>query len=188
MDIIVKSKNCDVPSRLKQEARSRLEHATRFYDRLVGLEMVFSEEHNPRIAEPAVVEVTGRTKRHHIRARAAGEDHRRAVEAAVGRFERQLAEYKARLVDRAHRPRRTPSPTTDGLPAAEATATPPAPPAPRIVRRKTFELSPMLPEDAAWQLELLGHDFFLFANAATGRCGVVYRRRDGDYGLIEGGG
>lgn len=188
MDIIVKSKNCDVPAKLKQEAVSRLEHATRFYDRLVGVEMVFSEEHNPRIAEAAVVEVTARTKRHHIRARAACEDHRRAVDAAVGRFERQLAEYKARLVDRAQRPRRTPVPTTDDQPpdTGSADAGPPSP-APRIVRRKTFDLTPMLPEDAAWQLELLGHDFFLFSNAASGRCGVVYRRRDGDFGLIEAG-
>jgi putative sigma-54 modulation protein len=68
MDVIVKSKNCDVPERLRDEAVQRVQHATRFFDRLTGVEMVFSEEQNPRIPEPAVVELTGRTKGHHIRA------------------------------------------------------------------------------------------------------------------------
>ncbi|MDP9406293.1 MAG: sigma 54 modulation/S30EA ribosomal C-terminal domain-containing protein, partial [Actinomycetota bacterium] len=70
---------------------------------------------------------------------------------------------------------------------------PPAPaaaddgwPRPTIVRTKRFALRPMLPDDAAVQLELLGHEFFLFTNAATGACSVVYRRRGGDLGLIEG--
>lgn len=185
MDIIVKSKNCDVPPRLKEEARSRLRHATRFYDRLLGMEMVFRVEHNPRIPEPAVVEVTARTKGHLIRAQGVGGDHRAAFDAAVDRFERQLARYKARLVDRTQQRRQragaspaTPAPVQpDG--AADVDT------GPRIVRRKEFALAPMLPEDAALQLELLGHEFFLFHNAATGRCGVVYRRRDGELGLIE---
>lgn len=187
MDIIVKSKNCEISPRLKSEAVSRLEHATRFFDRLLGVEMVFREEHNPRIPEPAVVEVTGRTKGHLIRAQGVGQDHRAAIDAALDRFERQLARYKARLVDRSHRPRRaTPEPVATSQPAGEGAETGPSEgQGARIVRRKTFELAPILPEDAALQLELLDHEFFLFTNAATGRCSVVYRRRDGQLGLIE---
>ncbi|CAN5331003.1 ribosome-associated translation inhibitor RaiA [soil metagenome] len=181
MNIVVKSRNCDVPGRLKQEAVDRVEHATRFFDRVLDVEMVFSEEQNRRIAEPAVVELTARTKGHHIRAEGCGEDHHTAVDAAVGRLERQLARYKARLLDR-QRGRRRPD------------APPPAPPpdaadqggqTPRIVRRKRFEPQVMVPEDAALRLELLGHDFYVFTNAASGGCNVVYRRRDGDLGLIE---
>jgi putative sigma-54 modulation protein len=56
-----------------------------------------------------------------------------------------------------------------------------------IVRTKTFELTAMVPEDAAMQLELLGHEFYLFRNAASGACSVVYRRKDGNFGLIEAG-
>lgn len=190
MDIILKSQNCEIAPRLKEEALSRLEHALRFYDRLLAIEMVFRQEHNPRIAQPAAVEVTARTKGHLIRAQGVGEDHRAAVDAAVERFERQLARYKARLVDRTQRRRQAGAEVAvamqplgasrDGS-GAEDTS-------PRIVRRKSFELAPMLPEDAALQLELLGHEFFLFHNAATGRCGVVYRRRDGQLGLIEAAG
>lgn len=192
MDIIVKGKNCDVPSRLKEEAISRIEHATRFFDRLTGVEMVFSEEQNPRIPEPAVVEVTARTKGHHIRAEGAGEDHRAAIDVAVAKFERQLKRYKSRLVGRSRSRKHQPAPQTrNGVVGSELAPESLAPePAhevaePRIVRRKTFPLNPMLPEDAAWQLELLGHDFYLFTNAATDRCAVVYRRRDGNLGLIE---
>ena len=199
MDIIVKAKNCEVPARLKEEAVSRVEHATRFFDRLLGVEMVFSEEANPRIAEPAVVEVTARTKGHHIRAEGVASDHRGAVDVAVDRFERQLARYKSRLVDRSRRRGRAPAgQATAGPPPVGAATAGPAADAeaaveeqaeqedvPRIVRRKSFPLNPMLPEDAAWQLELLGHDFFLFTNPSSGRCSVVYRRRDGAYGLIE---
>ena len=189
MDIVVKAKNCEVPDRLKEDAVSKVAHATRFYGRLSDIEMVFSEEHNPRISEPAHVEVTARTKRHLIRALGSAGDHRGAVDVAVERFERQLARYKARLLDRRRKRRRARPGTGTGGPDRDVLVTPAPPedrwPAPKIVRIKHFELMPMLPDDAAVQLELLGHDFFLFTNAQTGRCNVVYRRRDGDLGLIE---
>jgi putative sigma-54 modulation protein len=189
VDIIVKSKNCDVPGRVKDEAVERIGHATRFFDRLLGVEMVFSEEHNPRISEPAVVELTARTKGHHIRAEGSGADHRGATDVAIARFERQLRRYKTRLEDRNRGRGRAAAPTPPANGQLTGLGAPPPESeedaAPRIVRTKRFELSPMLPEDAALQLELLGHDFFVFSNAGTGACSVVYRRRDGELGLIE---
>lgn len=190
MDITIKAKNCDVSNRLKEDVRARVEHATRFFDRLLAVEVVFGEEHNPRIAAPAVVEVTGRTKGHHIRAEGSGSDHRGAVDVAVARFERQLARYKARQQDRYRGRDRHQAPVPVGSPLSASASAQPSPddgwPRPKIVRSKQFELQPMLPDDAAVRLELLGHDFFLFVNAASGACNVVYRRRDGDLGLIEG--
>lgn len=193
MDINVRSKDCEVSDRLKDEAVSRVEHATRFFDRLLGIELVFTEEQNPRIPDPASVEITARTRGHHIRATSSAADHRDALEGAVERLERQLRKYKTRLVDRRRK-----------APMAEPTSTEPLPAqlasgngwggaveeeaegqAPRIVRHKQFQLTPMLPEEAALHLDLLGHEFYLFTNAATGRENVIYRRRDGDLGLIE---
>ncbi|MGH8896472.1 MAG: ribosome hibernation-promoting factor, HPF/YfiA family [Egibacteraceae bacterium] len=187
MDVIVKAKNCEVPVRLKEDAVSKVTHATRFFDRVSEIEMVFSEEHNPRIAESARVEVTARTKRHLIRALGSAGDHRGAVDVAVERFERQLVRYKARLIDRSRKRRRQ---AAQLAPADLAAIAPPAQsddgwPKPKIVETKRSELAPMLPDDAAVQLELLGHDLFLFTNAETGRCNVIYRRGDGDLGLIE---
>ncbi len=189
VDIIVTAKNCDVPARLKTDALAKVERALRLYDRVVGVEMVFGEEVNPRIAEPASVEVTARTKGHHIRAVGHGADFRGAVDVAIERFETQLRRYKTRLVDRGRRGR-TPAAAhaasaTNGHGPTAAPATAADDLEARIVRRKEFTLHPMLPEDAALQLELLGHDFYLFTHESTGRCAVVYRRRDGDLGLIE---
>lgn len=204
MDIIVKSKNCEVTNRLKDETIEKVQHASRFFDRLSSVEVVLREESNPRIAESAVVEVTARAKggsarSHHIRAEGCAEDHREAVDIAVARFARQLSRYKARLVDR----RRKAGPGLaqpasnsllsqgDASLEAEGDATLAAPRGddgwsqPSIVRTKRFELQPMLPDDAALQLEMLGHDFYVFTNVATGNCNVVYRRKDGDLGLIE---
>ncbi len=191
MDIIVKAKNCDIPPRVKDDAVERVSHALRFFDRLNGVEMVFSEESNPRIPEPAVVELTARTKGHHIRARGAAEDHRGAVDMVVTRFERQLSRYKARLVDKHRRAERV-LPSDTGLLATQPESVEvtegagdgvwqPAP----VVRRKQFPLTPMTIEEAALHLELLDHEFYLFKNVHTGGCNVVYRRRDGDLGLIE---
>lgn len=187
MDIIVKSKNYEAPDRLKAETVSKIEHATRFFDRLSTVEVVLREESNPRIAEPAVVEVTAHAKGHHIRAEGCAEDHRQALDVAVTRFERQLSRYKARLVDR-RQGKRAPSlaaPSANGLLPTGDAPTEDTWPQASIVRTKRFELQPMLPEDAALQLELLDHQFYMFINAATNSCNVVYRRKDGDLGLIE---
>ena len=56
---------------------------------------------------------------------------------------------------------------------------------PQIVKTKQFAVKPMTPEEAVLQLELVGHDFFVFQNADSGEVNVVYRRKDGGYGLIE---
>lgn len=188
MDIIVTAK-CEVPARVRQDAIDRVQHAARFADPLLTVDLVFGIELNPRIADPACVELTGRTKGHHIRAEGRGADHRAAVDVAIARFERQLARYKARTRDRERR-RASRAPVGVGVAAVRAngssqSVTADLDPRPTIVRRKRFVLTPMLPEEAAVQLELLGHEFFLFTNGATGACNVVYRRRDGELGLIE---
>lgn len=187
MDITIKSKDFEPTDRLKSETVAKIEHATRFFDRLSSVEVVLREESNPRIAEPAVVEVTARTKGHHIRAEGCGEDHRLALDVAAARFASQLSRYKTRMVDRRQGKGATgPSaPTDTAMVSIGETEKNVGDPQPHIVRTKSFELQPMLPEDAALQLEMLDHQFYVFTNAATGGCNVVYRRKDGDLGLIE---
>lgn len=189
MDVTVKTKNCEVPARVQEETVERVRHATRVFDRLLDVEVVFTAERAGRGAGTAAVEVTARTKGHHIRAEGVADDHRAAADAAVTRFERQLARYKSRLVDRSQG--RTRSTAAVGGIAGQLGEGPSRDSDddrdgfPRIVRTKHFDVRPMLPEDAALQLDLLGHDFFLFTNAATGDANVIYRRRDGQLGLIE---
>lgn len=100
-----------------------------------------------------------------------------ALDMAVDRFEQQLRKLKERLVSRSRRRR---EPPIEGAPAV----TEPDEPF-EIVRTKQFVMKPMTAEEAVLQLELLGHNFFLFENVDTDLTSVVYRRRDGAYGLIE---
>lgn len=186
MDVIVTAK-CDVPDRVRREVHRRVEHATRFLPQLEVVEVVFGLELNPRIAEPASVELRARTKDGRIRAQGWAADHRGAVDVAVARFERQLTRQKARVVRR-RRVRLAPAAAPALALAANGSghgARPSSPPAPRIVERREVPGASMLAEEAAAQLELLGHDVFLFTNSATGRCSVVYRRPDEALALLE---
>jgi putative sigma-54 modulation protein len=194
VDIILRARNCEVTTKVKEETRRKAEHATRVFDRVLDLEISFSEEHNPRISEKACVEITARSKGHTVRAVGSGADHHAAADEAVARLERQLRRYKTRLTDRGRRVRAAEDARTSGemaairspRSAAAAAGVDGDDPMPQIVRRKQFELTAMFPDDAVLQLELLGHDFYLFTNAGTGEPNVIYRREGGDVGLIEG--
>jgi len=96
-----------------------------------------------------------------------------ALDKAVEVMDRQIDHYKGRLKDKGR------------TSARKATAEETAIAAYRVVKRKAFALSPMTTDEAIEQMELLGHDFFLFQDADSLHLKVVYKRKDGDYGLIE---
>jgi putative sigma-54 modulation protein len=97
----------------------------------------------------------------------------------VEKLERQVKRYRTRGRDRRRRAVRAndPAMAADSVPADDES--------PEIVKTKHFALTPLSAEEAVLQLELVGHDFFVFRNAASEAVNVVYRRRDGGYGLIE---
>ncbi len=101
-----------------------------------------------------------------------------SIDAAVDRIERQFNKYKSKLSRRIHGPKLGEMQTPAQGEAGDSHE-------PRIVRTKRFALKPMDVEEAVMQMELLGHDFFVFRDADTGDVSVVYKRRDGNYGLIE---
>ncbi|MCK9524542.1 MAG: ribosome-associated translation inhibitor RaiA [Limnochordia bacterium] len=101
-----------------------------------------------------------------------------SIDAAVDRIERQFNKYKAKLSRRIHGPKLGEMPAAS--PEAQGDGQ-----EPRIVRTKRFALKPMDVDEAVMQMELLGHDFFVFRDADTGDVSVVYKRSDGNYGLIE---
>ncbi|HKM43653.1 MAG TPA: ribosome-associated translation inhibitor RaiA [Limnochordia bacterium] len=101
-----------------------------------------------------------------------------SVDAAVDRIERQFNKYKAKLSRRIQGPKLGEIPVTGQKEQEESQE-------PRIVRTKRFALKPMDVDEAVMQMELLGHDFFVFRDVDTGDVSVVYKRRDGNYGLIE---
>lgn len=213
MQVIVKGRNSQVPKRVKDLAASKLQKVERFFDRIQVMEIEFSEEHNPRLAQRKhTVEVTVTTKRRVMRAHASGPDHAAAIDAVEAKLEAQVKRLKSKLVRRGSRAKGVkkgevlPLPALEDLPHHDQPELSPATrngsKAPiesqreeegdevelgqaRITRVKRFALKPMTAEEAVLQMQTLGHDFFLFANAESEQAGVVYRRRDGSFGLIE---
>jgi putative sigma-54 modulation protein len=180
MQVTVKGKNVDVPEKLRAHAEHKLAKVQRFDDRILAMDVEFSEERNPRVAESHTVEVTLTTKSRLVRAHASAADPASAVDRVIDRLQRQVKKLKGRRVDR-----------TQHAEGVKAMA-PPVQPAETdepgehlFARYKRIEMKPMTPEEAVEQMELLGHDFFLFSSAETQRANVVYRRRNGAYGLIE---
>ncbi len=182
VEITVRGRNVDVSESLRDAVEEKVGRLGRFLDGMERADVRFTEERNPRISEKEVCEVTMQGHGHVVRAHAAASDALVAVDLVVDKLAHRLQKLKGKLVGRSH-PRHhdgtvvSPS-SADDLDEDQGV--------PRIVRVKQFDMKPMTPEEAALQMELLGHDFFLFTNADTGAAGVVYRRQDGDIGLIEG--
>jgi putative sigma-54 modulation protein len=180
----VKGKNVAVTDALFAHAERKLAKLTRIFppwDDASRVELELSVERNPKIERNQVAEVTVWTKGPLLRARESAEDMYVAIDQAAHKLERQAGRYRDRR--RRHRePHEAAAPAPD-LHAAETEAEGEGP-EPRIVKSKRFEMKPMTPEDAALQMDLLHHDFYVFRSAASHTLNVVYRRRDGDYGLI----
>jgi putative sigma-54 modulation protein len=178
MQFQVKGRNLEVSDSIRSYAEEKLGKLERqLEDPRIELELAL--ERNPSISENNVAEATIWTDGAVIRAREASPDMRASIDQLVDKLERQVTRYKRQGRDRRRRAARS----NDA--ALEATPVVADEPGPMIVKTKQFAVKPMGPEEAVLQLELIGHDFFVFRNADSGEVNVVYRRRDGDYGLIE---
>jgi putative sigma-54 modulation protein len=178
VETTVSSRHADVSPALRQAVTEKIGRLDRFLDGMDHADVHFSEERNPRIAAREVCEVTLEGHGHHVRAKVAASDQFAAVDLAVAKLEQQLSRLKTKLVRRNHGSRTVNGKdvvAADDVEAGES----------RIVKVKRFAMKPMPPDEAALQMELLGHSFFFFANADTGKAAVVYQRADGDVGLIE---
>lgn len=179
MDVTVSSRHVELTSALRSAAEERIGRLTRFLDGMDRAEIHLYEERNPRIADKKdVCEVTLEGHGHHVRAKVAAPDPFSAVDAAAQKLEHQLHKLKTKLVGRSH-----PRNRVNGQALAVDLDEVEAPEL--IVRTKVLAAKPMAVEEAVLQLELLGHDFYLFTNADTLRANVLYRRRAGGIGLIE---
>jgi putative sigma-54 modulation protein len=176
MRLQVKGKNLDVSDSIRSYAEDKLRKLERQLADPTQIELELSVERNPSISANHVAEATIWTKGPTLRAREASADMRASIDQLVDKLERQVQRYRQKRRRRTGRDNGTnPGPQPAANEGSE----------PEIVKTKQFPVKPMTPEEAVLQLELVGHDFFVFENADTGEVNVVYRRRDGDYGLIE---
>jgi len=188
VDVSVSSRNIELTDALRSAAEEKIGRLGRFLEGMDRAEVHFLEEKNPRIADKKdVCEVTMAGHGHHVRVKVAAAEPFAAIDLAVNKLEQQLHKLKTKLVSRNHprKDRVAPAPLdvvddVDGFEPEDDVVDPD-----RIVKSKSFVMKPMTPEEAVLQMDLLGHDFFFFSNADTGKAGVVYRRRSGDIGLID---
>jgi putative sigma-54 modulation protein len=178
MQFQVKGRNLEVSDAIRSYAEQKLAKLDRqLNDPRVELELAV--ERNPSIAANHVAEATIWTRGPVLRAREASSDMRASIDQLVEKLERQVKRYRTQGKARRRKAARTNGPAGEAIPLLPDEAEP------LIVKTKQFTLNPMTPEEAVLQLELIGHDFFVFRSADSGEVNVVYRRRDGNYGLIE---
>ncbi|MBI3997500.1 MAG: ribosome-associated translation inhibitor RaiA [Armatimonadetes bacterium] len=190
MPIRVQGKHIAVTDALRQYVAQKLAKLPRHFEQIQDAQVVLSTSRDSTLGRAMGVEVTVWCDGLVLRAEEFSEDMYASIDQAVQKLERQIEKYRSRMIlkrrlDESRRRRRTQQSAEAALHAAEAAEGVPEMP-PQVVRTKRFSMGkPMTADEAVLQMELLGHSFFVFRNAATQEVNVVYRRRDGNYGLIE---
>ena len=179
MRTIVKGKNIEVPDRVRAYAERKLKRLERILDDRSDALVELSVEQRRSNEDSHIVEVTlvidGRTLRSH----AAAVSHQAGVDEVVDKLERRAVDYleKPRIRSRPEEEKQLLRRIADGT-SEQARE-------PKIVKTKRFAIEPMFEEDAQTAMDELGHEFFVFVNAENERVNILYRRDDGDLGLIE---
>jgi len=186
LHIIVQGKHLDVTPALRQYAEEKVGKITRYFDQVQEAQVVLSVERRDGLGKAQVVEVTVWGDGLVLRGEEASQDMYASIDLVFDKLRKQIEKYRSKMIERR---RISESRRKDRLAATirEEQRRPDTPSQAEtgIVRTKRFAMKPMTPDDAAMQLELLGHDFFMFRNSGTMEVNVIYRRTDGKYGLIE---
>jgi putative sigma-54 modulation protein len=188
MDVAVKGRNISLTEALEGYATEKVERVSKFFDDDQSdsrAEVELIHERNPANAESEVVETTLFINGTVLKAREASPDMYASIDRMYDKLERQVKRYRGRQIDRWQgqvkgqvKNHEAPEPQPFIVSEEDEIEA-------KIVRTKQFQMKPMGPEEAVLQMELLDHDFFVFTSADTSDINVVYRRRDGNYGLIE---
>ncbi|MGI6216263.1 MAG: ribosome hibernation-promoting factor, HPF/YfiA family [Coriobacteriales bacterium] len=183
MDINITGRKMTVSEPLKEYVNQKVGAAMKTFDiSPMKADVVLHVEKNPANPNPAVAEITLVAKKHIIRTEEAGEDMYAAIDIAAAKVARQLRKYKTRVIDKRVRSEK-PSKSIETQPLDDI-----ADDIDRnedVVRVKEIELQPLTQEEALIQMDLLGHDFFVYEDVISGATHVLYRRHGGGYGLIK---
>lgn len=186
MDVSVSGRHTTVSEKLRSQTVEKIGRLDRYLGGMDRAEVHFWEEKNARSDAREYCEVTLEGHGHHVRCKVHAPDGFTAVDLAVDKLERQLRKLKTKI-ERRRRSREKPELATDLVPDSLLEAEAVEESVYRIVKTKRFEITPMDPQEAALQMDLLNHDFYVFANVETDQTAIVYRRDDGDVGLIDVG-
>lgn len=174
MNYIISGKNIDVTSGLRASIEQKLGKLERYFTPETDIIVTLSVE-----KERQKIEVTIPVKGTIIRSEQVSDDMYVSIDLVEEVIERQLRRYKKKIIDKHQEGPGALTPDFFDVPDDDDDNDI------KIVRTKRFGMKPMFPEDACVQMELLGHNFFVFRNAETDEVNVVYKRKNGSYGLIE---
>ena len=174
MDVSVFARNMEVTPRLRQYVEQKVGKLDRYLPVIDEARIDLTMENTRSAAHRQVAQLTVRVHGTILRAEERTQDMFASIDAVLDKMYRQIARYKGKRQDRWQAvtetlPVEPPDEETEG----------------EIVRVKRFDVRPMVPEEAIEQMELLGHSFYIFLNADEDAINVVYRRKDGNYGLLQ---
>jgi ribosomal subunit interface protein len=198
VDVVVSSRHCEVSERFREHVEEKLARLEKHDHRIIRVDVLLEKEARPREPERAVrVELTAKSRGPIVRAEASAEDKMAALDLALDKMASQMRKAADRR--KVHRGQHTP----ESLGQAMARSKPPEAGSgdddvterkvgpvtvtgdgPLVVREKSHSASPMTLEQALYEMELVGHDFYLFLDKESEKPSVVYRRRGYDYGVI----
>ena len=188
VDIKISGRKVAITDALREQVDSKIGGALKVFDiKPMSCDVVLRVDKNRSNPERRSCEVTVYVRDNVVRVVASDKDLEIAIDDAAAKVTRQLRKYKTRVVDRRQRAKR---PEVDLPPVADlADLIEPAPEAAEeddtLIREKYVELAPITVDEALVQIDLIGHDFYMFEDSVTGLVNVVYRRKDGGYGIIK---
>ena len=163
-------RNYEASDKLKDVITKKVDRLDKFFEDETKVKIVLKEANNVQTMELTIA-VSGGV----LRAEVSGKNMYELIDQALPKLEKQIIKHHSKMKDKKFK-------VKDFVGETEKTVEPEK----QVVRSKAFELAPMTVEDAIEEMELVGHEFYVFLNRATGNVSVLYTRRDGNYGLIEG--
>ena len=176
MKVIFRGKHIEVTDAIRNYIEKRLNKIERHFDHILEVIVTLSVEKNRQI-----VEATLQASRALIRAEEETDDMYASIDKVVDKLERQIQKYKEKYFQKPHPGSERKELVNEGANIEDSEPDRIA----KIVKTKRFAIKPMSVEEAAMQMDLLGHNFFVFANDNTNKVNVLYKRKDGNFGLIE---
>ena len=172
MQVSVVGRHIEVTDALKQYATDKFSRLEKYLPKTVQAVITLSVVKKVHHIAEAAIKSNGVL----IQASEETEEMYSAIDLLIEKIERRVRRYKEKLVDHKQHTGRT---------EGAAASSPAEDRIPQIIKTKRFDLKPMQPEEAVMQMELLDKDFFIFSNAGNGQVNVIYKRKDGNVGLIE---
>lgn len=185
VDIKISGRKVAISDALRDRVEEKIGDALKVFDvSPLSCDVVLRVDKNPSNRERKACEVTVYVRDNVVRVVSTGDDIEAAIDDAAEKVTRQLRKYKTRVIDKHKRSPREHYETTPLSELADLIVTNEDEDEP-LVREKYVDLYPMTEEEALVQIDLLGHDFYVFTNATTGLINVVYHRKNGGYGIIK---